>query len=47
MLLKLVQKIIFNDFLTTLEEDKLSLENSLVSQLPLFKEGLKAKLSSI
>ena len=37
----------FNDFLTTLEEDKLSLENSLVSQLPLFKEGLKAKLSSI
>ena len=37
----------YNSFVTALEEEKLSLENSLVSQLPLFKEGLKAKLSSI
>lgn len=34
-------------FVETLKEEKLSLEESLVSQLPLFKEGLKAKLSSI
>jgi F-type H+-transporting ATPase subunit b len=34
-------------FVKTLKEEELSLENSLVSQLPLFKEGLKAKLSSI
>ena len=37
----------YNDFVKALEEEKLSLENTLVSQLPLFKEGLKAKLSSI
>ena len=37
----------YNDFVKTLVEEKISLENSLVSQLPLFKEGLKAKLSSI
>ncbi|BFU77260.1 hypothetical protein ALC152_04750 [Arcobacter sp. 15-2] len=37
----------YNDFLKTLQNEKVSLENSLVSQLPLFKEGLKAKLSSI
>jgi len=37
----------YNDFVQALSEEKLSLENSLVSQLPLFKEGLKAKLSSI
>jgi F-type H+-transporting ATPase subunit b len=37
----------YNNFLQALGEEKLSLENSLVSQLPLFKEGLKAKLSSI
>ncbi len=37
----------YNTFVTALEEERLSLENSLVSQLPLFKEGLKAKLSSI
>jgi F-type H+-transporting ATPase subunit b len=37
----------FIDFVKALGEEKLSLENSLVSQLPLFKEGLKAKLSSI
>jgi len=34
-------------FVETLQEEKLFLENFLVSQLPLFKEGLKAKLSSI
>ena len=37
----------YNNFVQALGEEKLSLENSLVSQLPLFKEGLKAKLSSI
>ena len=37
----------YSNFVKTLEEEKLSLENSLISQLPLFKEGLKAKLSSI
>ena len=37
----------YSDFVKVLVEEKLSLENSLVSQLPLFKEGLKAKLSSI
>jgi F-type H+-transporting ATPase subunit b len=37
----------YHSFVKTLKEEKLSLENSLVSQLPLFKEGLKAKLSSI
>lgn len=37
----------YHTFVETLKEEKLSLENSLVSQLPLFKEGLKAKLSSI
>jgi F-type H+-transporting ATPase subunit b len=37
----------YNNFLQALKEEKLTLENSLVSQLPLFKEGLKAKLSSI
>jgi len=37
----------YSHFVQTLVEEKLSLENSLVSQLPLFKEGLKAKLSSI
>jgi len=37
----------YTDFLKTLQDEKVSLEKSLVSQLPLFKEGLKAKLSSI
>lgn len=37
----------YTNFLQALKEEKLTLENSLVSQLPLFKEGLKAKLSSI
>jgi len=34
-------------FTKALEEEKKSLENSLVSQMPLFKESLQAKLSSI
>jgi len=37
----------YSTFVQALGEEKLSLENTLVSQLPLFKEGLKAKLSSI
>ena len=37
----------YNEFIKTLQDEKVSLENSLVSQLPLFREGLKAKLSSI
>ncbi|MEA3499011.1 MAG: F0F1 ATP synthase subunit B' [Campylobacterota bacterium] len=37
----------YNAFIITLNEEKVSLEKSLVSQMPLFKEGLKAKLSSI
>ncbi len=37
----------YNTFMTSLNEEKITLENSLVSQMPLFKEGLKAKLSSI
>lgn len=37
----------YDQFINTLAEEKVALENSLVSNLPLFKEGLKAKLSSI
>jgi F-type H+-transporting ATPase subunit b len=37
----------YNSFIITLNEEKISLENSLVSKMPLFKEGLKAKLSSM
>lgn len=37
----------YNDFVKVLVDEKESLENTLVSQMPLFKEGLKAKLSSI
>jgi len=37
----------YNSFLVSLEKEKVDLEKSLVSQMPLFKEGLKAKLSSI
>ena len=37
----------YNSFIVGLNEEKVSLEKSLVSQMPLFKEGLKAKLSSI
>jgi F-type H+-transporting ATPase subunit b len=34
-------------FVAALREEKIALENSLVSQMPQFKQGLKAKLSSI
>jgi F-type H+-transporting ATPase subunit b len=37
----------YNDFVKSLEEEKVALENSLVSEMPLFKDSLKAKLSSI
>jgi len=37
----------YDQFINTLAEEKVVLANSLVSNLPLFKEGLKAKLSSI
>ena len=37
----------YNDFVNSLVEEKVTLENSLVSNMPLFKEGLKAKLNSI
>jgi F-type H+-transporting ATPase subunit b len=37
----------YNDFVKTLEEEKTTLENSLVSQIPMFKDSLKTKLSSI
>jgi len=37
----------YNDFAKSLTDEKLTLETSLVSDMPLFKEGLKAKLSSI
>jgi F-type H+-transporting ATPase subunit b len=37
----------YDTFIATLSEERVTLENSLVSQMPLFKEGLKAKLSSI
>ena len=37
----------YNSFTIALSEEKVALENNLVSQMPLFKEGLKAKLSSI
>ena len=37
----------YKSFVVSLDEEKVALENSLVSQMPLFKEGLKAKLSSM
>lgn len=37
----------YNKFVKDLVKEKTALENSLVSSMPLFKEGLKAKLSSI
>jgi len=37
----------YTNFVKTLAEERAALENSLVSQMPLFKDGLKAKLSSI
>ena len=37
----------YSQFLVSLADDRVALENSLSSQMPLFKDGLKAKLSSI
>lgn len=37
----------YADFVKNLEDEKSSLENSLVSQIPVFKESLSSKLSSI
>ena len=37
----------YNEFLTSLEEEKIGLKNSLLSQVPLFKESLKAKFSQL
>ncbi len=37
----------YNSFLQTLEEEKVTLKSSLVANMPLYKEGLKAKISSI
>ena len=37
----------YTSFVAALSEEKVALENTLVSQMPQFKEGLKAKLSSI
>ena len=37
----------YNDFAKALDSEKVTLEASLVSNMPLFKEGLKAKLSTI
>ena len=37
----------YNDFVKSLVEEKKALEDSLVSQMPLFKESLQAKLSTI
>jgi len=37
----------YEQFIKTLADERVVLEKSLVSRLPLFKDGLKAKLSSI
>jgi F-type H+-transporting ATPase subunit b len=37
----------YESFVIALGEEKVTLENSLVSNMPLFKDGLKAKLSSM
>jgi F-type H+-transporting ATPase subunit b len=37
----------YNDFIKSLEEDKESLRNSLIASMPVFKESLKLKISSI
>jgi F-type H+-transporting ATPase subunit b len=37
----------YNSFLQSLEEEKVTLKSSLVANMPLYKEGLKAKISSI
>ncbi|HIP61054.1 MAG TPA: F0F1 ATP synthase subunit B', partial [Sulfurovum sp.] len=34
-------------FATKLEEERISLQNSLLSQIPLIKESLKAKFSQL
>ncbi len=36
-----------SEFMSNLEEEKVNLKNSLLSQMPLFKESLKAKLSQL
>lgn len=36
-----------SDFLTKLEEEKVALQNALLSQIPLVKESLKAKFSQL
>lgn len=37
----------YKDFVVGLDEEKINLRNSLLSQVPLFKEGLKAKLGKL
>jgi F-type H+-transporting ATPase subunit b len=37
----------YRDFVKALDEEKNALESSLVSQIPVFKDSLQAKLSSI
>jgi F-type H+-transporting ATPase subunit b len=37
----------YDDFLKTMEEEKVALKNSLVANMPLFKEGIKAKINAI
>ncbi|MDR2341872.1 MAG: F0F1 ATP synthase subunit B' [Campylobacteraceae bacterium] len=37
----------YNEFIKTLEKEKKELKNALNSQLPLYKEAIKAKLSKI
>ena len=37
----------YNEFVKAIEVEKAELESSLVSQMPLFKDSLKAKLSTI
>jgi F-type H+-transporting ATPase subunit b len=44
---KAEMEVKYNTFTKSLLEEKLILEKSLISKMPLFQEGLKAKLSSI
>lgn len=37
----------YNGFIKSLEEEKITLKDSLAANMPLYKEGLKAKISSI
>jgi len=37
----------YDDFLKTLDEEKVALKNSLVANMPLYKEGVKAKINAI